>query len=83
MNTLRLFPHESTNSQQGSDVLEGGESNRMASLKFSRLDLDVSSRIRGRGERQHQRLNERIRTLSSWSGVFILQRQLSALDDTP
>jgi hypothetical protein len=45
MNTLRLFPHESTNSRRGSDVPEGGESNGMASLKFAWLDLEVSSRI--------------------------------------
>jgi hypothetical protein len=45
MNTLRSFPRESTNSRRGSDVLEGGESNGMTSLKFARLDLEASSRI--------------------------------------
>jgi hypothetical protein len=45
MNTLRLFPCESTNSRHGSDVPEGGESNGVASLKFARLDFEVSSQI--------------------------------------
>jgi hypothetical protein len=35
MNTLRLFPRESTNSRRGSDVPKGGESNGVASLKFA------------------------------------------------
>jgi hypothetical protein len=81
MSTLRLFPHESMNSRRGSDVPEGGESSGMASLKFARLDLDISSRIWERGgEGRHQRLKRNKNPRFWFGGIYTPTRVIGSTD---